>query len=325
MKARSLASILIIVALGLAAPISVAQEGARPNATVAIEVDPLKATVGQRISVNLMVTLGAGAAFDPPVLASEIGPFSVMAGKWGDPVAYEDGMRWTWTGAISAYRTGDLELPEIQLTVTDPSGSQSLATQPVGITIGSVLENGDPELADLKPPSSVPPDFTALRAATVALAVLLLASLLAWWLHRRYAARLQAALVPDDPFHRTAPDVWVYAELQKLLEQRFPERGEIVRFYRELAQILKSYLSGRYRVDLLEQTSYEVPDILRQAGAPDSPVEDTSRVLDCCDQVKFARVEPGPDEWKSVVEDVYRIVDRTKTVGTAARANVEAV
>jgi len=319
-----LAALLFVLALGaVPAP---AQDEQTSEATVSIEVDPREATVGQHLAVNLVVTLGPDFEFEPPILASEIGPFSVLSGSWSPSVAFEAGSRRTWSGVLSAYRTGELELPAIRLTVSDESGNRTLSTEPVSVTIGSVLvEDADAEIADLKPPASVPPDFSAVRAAIVVLAVLLLAALLAWWLHRRYAARLQAAHVPDDPFHRIAPDVWVYSELQKLLEDRFPERGEIDRFYRELARILKAYLSGRYRVDLLEQTSFEVPESLRQAGAEEPPIEETSQVLGRCDQVKFARIQPGPDDWKSVVEDVYRIVDRTKTVGASDRPNAEAV
>jgi hypothetical protein len=120
--------------------------------------------------------------------------------------------------------------------------------------------------------------------------------------------------VPTDPFHRVAPHVWVYGELQKLIERRLPEEGRVEEFYAELSRILKRYLSGRYRVELLEQTTEELPAALRQAGAPVSSIQDAEDVLREADLVKFARETPGASQWKAGIDRVYRIVDRTKPV-----------
>ena len=97
-------------------------------------------------------------------------------------------------------------------------------------------------------------------------------------------------------------------------ESSAPERGEIDRFYSELSRILKRYLGGRYRLDLMEHTTAEVPPLLEQAGAPAAAIETTEGCLRICDEIKFARGSAGPPEWKAGVESVYRVVDTTKPV-----------
>jgi len=88
-------------------------------------------------------------------------------------------------------------------------------------------------------------------------------------------------------------------------------------FYGELAWILKRYAGGRYRLDLLEKTTAEVPDLLRQAGAPERAVQKICGLLLRCDEVKFARSKPGPEARRAAVDAVYDIVDATKPAEVA--------
>lgn len=286
---------------------------------IEMSVEPLEATVGELVTATLAVTVASDARFEPPLLGPTLGPFSVADGTWSGPEPVDDGQRWTWSGRLSAFRTGEQEVPPVTLAVQRGDATVTMSSEPLTITIKSVLapeelENADAELADLKPPASLTPDYGPLWAAIGVLLLLLVLSLIAWWLHRRYAAALAAAEVPSDPFHRVPPHVWVYGELQKLIERRLPEEGRVEEFYSELSRILKRYLSGRYRVDLLEQTTEELPATLRQAGAPETSIHDTQDVLGEADLVKFARETPGASQWKAGVDRVYRIVDRTKPV-----------
>jgi hypothetical protein len=156
------------------------------------------------------------------------------------------------------------------------------------------------------------PDYGALWTAGGILLALFAASALLWWLHRRYATRLAAVPAPDDPFHRTPPHEWVYAELQKLLDQRLNEPEHLVVFFAEIARILKQYLEGRFRVELMESTTREVPARLRQAGAGEGTSEEVRQLLERCDLVKFAAAPADSDDRRAAIEAVYRIVDATK-------------
>jgi hypothetical protein len=83
---------------------------------------------------------------------------------------------------------------------------------------------------------------------------------------------------------------------------------------------LKRYLTGRYRVELMECTSAEVPAELRRAGASEAAIEEVRRLLADCDGVKFARHLPASNAWRDAVERVYGIVDTTKPAEIAKGA-----
>jgi len=291
-----------------------------------LEVEPTEANVGDRLRATLTVDLPAAMTLESRTVGPGLGGFSVFSGEWDGPLETEQGSRFVWSGKISAFETGELEIPPIRIELSGPDGATSVSSEAVSIEIVSVLDGHDPEdeeadLADLKPPASVAPNFRPLTIALIILGVLLAAALVLWWLHRRYAARLAAVAPPEDPFHRMPPHEWVYEELRLLLERRIPEQGQVDLFYSELSRILKRYLGGRFRIDLMEHTTDEIAPLLDQVGARERPVGIVIRVLGECDRVKFARERPGADAWRAVVEAVYEIVDETKPVDTPNESN----
>ena len=256
---------------------------------------------------------------DVAPLPVEWGSAQVLSGGW-EPQAAGASTR-VWSGAIAIYQLGKVTVPPVAVPVTKGGAQESVATEPVSVLIEETLpaaKTGDkpPDLMDLKPPASIPPDFGPLKVALIALAGLLAAAGVAWWLWRRYAAKLGAVAAPVDPFRKLPPHVWVYEELEKLLARRLAEEGRIGLFYDELTRIVKQYLEGRFRVDLLERTTSEVPGALLRSGAPADAGVLARALLESGDRVKFARVDAGPSECRAAVEEAYRLVDLTKPAET---------
>jgi hypothetical protein len=286
-------------------------------ATARLVVDPTKAHIGDALKARVTVTLEPGEVVDASPLAPEWGPAQVISGGW-EPAATGATTR-VWTGTIAVYELGPATVPPIDVTVTKNGAPATVATDPVGLEIEGTLpaaKTGEkpPDLVDLKAPASIPPDYGPLKSALVALAALLAAAGVAWWLWRRYAAKLAAVRAPIDPFRKLPPHVWVYEELEKLLARRLAEDGRIGLFYDELTRIVKQYLEGRFRVDLLERTTSEVQGALQHAGAPVEAGALARALLESGDRVKFARVAAGPADCRAAVEEAYRLVDVTKPV-----------
>ncbi len=307
----------LVLAVGVQLTLAVPSEDADPALRVRVAVQPIEATVGDHINVRIEVALPRDARLAPPQLGPALGPFSVVAGSWDGPVVLDGEQRYTWNGTVISFRTGELELPPVRIAVQDVAGSEiEVVSEPVLVTIRSVLDpepfdDASLELADLKAPASMPPDYRPLVTAAGIVLLLLLGAALLWWLQQRYASRLAAVPAPEDPFHRTPPHEWFYSALQQLLDRRLAEDGKVALFFEELARIVKQYLGGRYRVEIMEQTTEEVPRRLRQAGA-ESSMDAIADLLARCDMVKFARAVPDDSGCRAAIEAAYRIVDTTR-------------
>jgi len=285
------------------------------SASAVLTVDPVKAHIGDAITARLTVTAEPDETVDVAPLALSWGPAQVLSGGWQPAVPGSTSR--VWSGTIAVYELGAITLPPLEVPVAKGGVTDSVATESVPLEIEGTLpaeKTGEkpPDLIDLKPPASIPADYGPLKRALAAFAALLAAAGAAWWLWRRYAAKLAAVSAPVDPFRKLPPHVWVYEELERLLARRLAEEGRTGLFYDELTRIVKQYLEGRYRVDLMERTTSEVPGALQYAGAPTEAGFLARALLESGDRVKFARVDAGPADCRLAVEEAYRLVDMTK-------------
>ena len=306
---RRLALVLFLAALARTAS----------AATATLSLTPAKAKLGDPLAVRLTVEPAAGESVDTSPLPSAWGEAQVIGGGW-EPAAAGSTAR-VWTGTLGVYKLGETTVPAVSVPILAGSERRSAETSPVTVTIEGTLPpqaTPPPEIADLKPPASIPADFSAVRAAAAAFLAMLVVALASWWIWRRYAARLAAVAAPADPFRKLPPHVWVYEELQRLLARRLAEEGRIGEFYDALTHIVKQYLEGRYRVDLLERTTSEVPAALKAAGASGDAGALARALLESGDRVKFARVEAQAADCRAAVEEAYRLVDMTKPVESPA-------
>ena len=70
------------------------------------------------------------------------------------------------------------------------------------------------------------------------------------------------------------------------------EKGQLKDHFVELSYILRSYLTTRYNVSLLEKTTYETTLILTRKGLEKETVDVIVRILSQSDMVKFAKSKP---------------------------------
>lgn len=280
-----------------------------PSASVTLAV-PFDATIEVSLPPGFRV---AGDAVGPI-----LGDVSVLDGRWEDAPSGEGASTRRWKGRLAAFRLGEVTIPPVRVGVLAPDGSASaVETEAVPLTVAGAIEATpeaaeSPEIADLKPAAVVPPDYGPLGRAVVALLALAAVAALAWWAGQRWAGRFAKVEVDSDPFHRIAPDAWAFDALRALLDRRLPEEGREDLFHEELARIVRRYLSGRYRVDLMERTTLEIGPALRQAGVDPEAAAETLALLERTDLAKFARARSGAEGCRQAVETAYGIVDRTR-------------
>ena len=70
------------------------------------------------------------------------------------------------------------------------------------------------------------------------------------------------------------------------------EKDELKRHFVELSYILRSYLTSRYSISLLDKTSYQTKILLTEKGLNKETVDVVARILSQSDMVKFAKSKP---------------------------------
>ena len=124
--------------------------------------------------------------------------------------------------------------------------------------------------------------------------------------------KLRAEPIVTDPFDRLSPHEWAFRELKTLLGSHWAEEVEYDRFYTRLSWILRRYLGGRFRVELMEHTTTEMLPLLRRAGAAGDWVEALAPLFSELDRVKYAAGSADPSRCRESVEESYRMIDASR-------------
>jgi len=162
-------------------------------ASARLELATKTAKLGDPIPVRLSVDPAGDGAVDLSALFTEWGPAQVLAGGW-EPAQAGSAVR-VWAGTIAVYQLGKATIPEMRVAVGNAGALAT--TEPVEITIEGTVAPADPkgrELADLKPPASVPADWRPLKAALWGFAVLLVGAG-----NPRYAERFAHCVADGHP------------------------------------------------------------------------------------------------------------------------------
>lgn len=99
--------------------------------------------------------------------------------------------------------------------------------------------------------------------------------------------------------------------IDALEKERLWEKDKLKEHYIELSYILRSYLSARYELNLLENTTFSAQQLLKQKGLHIETIDVIGLVLNQSDMVKFAQSEPEELVVLKVSQQVRQIIAET--------------
>ena len=292
----------MILALVLAAA---AQAEARPTAEVVSE--PVE--VGAVFEVEVVVEHPPRAEA-APVVEETLGDFRVLG---TEPLEADDpgGSRFR-VRLAALVLPGDHEIPGIPVGIRGPDGELSLIeATPTPVRVISSLppeaDDAEADIHDIRGPFrlSVPPRWG--RIGLVLLALAAVGAALFWWWRRR--RRREGPEVPLPP-----PAAEAEAALARLSASGLLEAGEVVRFYEQLAAIMKRYAGRRFSTAWSERTTDEIlADLgIRVSGDAAASLPLLAEVLGEADLAKFSERPFRPDAARSRLVEAGVFLDRTR-------------
>jgi hypothetical protein len=272
-------------------------------------VDSTHYLIGDAIPVHIRITHPASVAFQS-LFADTIGGFTVLA----RPAFHQEGET-TSVGdvVVARYDSGRAVLPPLTFFYSGPgdSGTRTVETNEIFLSIQTVPVDTSKEFKDLKPPIGIPLPWweVALYVGGALLLVTLGYLLYRWRKNRPVPMPGEAPSAPRRPAH-----VIAFEELASLKEKKLWQQGLIKQYYTEVTDIARRYLENRYQTMALERTTDEILDDLRRLRMPDELARKTESLLRRADLVKFAKHQPVVMEHEESLQAVYDFVERTKIV-----------
>jgi len=300
-RARRPRSLAVLVVAALAVP-----GHAWGQSTASVQVDSTRMTVGDRITMTVTVEHAPGAVVTWPD-SLDLAPFEVLEAR--TPAPTSEGVETSRTSTaftLTAFELGMLEIPSFEIAVrAADGGEETVSTSPFAVEVVSVGMDESGDIRDIRAPLGIP--LSPFRLALLVLLPLLLAALL-FVVARRLRARRDDSPRPAlGPLPRPPHEVALEA-LSALAGSGLLERGDVKGFHIEASDILRTYVEARFRVDALEMTTREVIDGLAAVGATPGFRDGLLAFLEQCDLVKFAKVRPGTDASRQLLELGRRLV-----------------
>jgi hypothetical protein len=305
-------------------PSAAPDAGARPAPTQAqlpeaapfaidLRVEPEEITLGQHVTVRLAVEHDTRDVYTLP--GFDPAPLTIPQGA--PPPAHvreelKGRARTTFTVVLTDLASLEPRIPDLTLRVTGPDGERALTVRGRPLKFKSLVESehqGAPDAAHHGPKPPVPVLvrsflWAGLLAAMVALAGLAYAA-------RRLLKRREEArkAVPVPVMHY---DDRALLDLARLRKERPWERGAGRAAIFQLSEILRTYLGSRLEFNALDLTSEELIAQLKQRRLMGLDLPGLAEEMSWQDLVKFAKVEPTPEECLRGIERAELMVRHTR-------------
>lgn len=108
------------------------------------------------------------------------------------------------------------------------------------------------------------------------------------------------------------PDEYALFALQKLRDKRLWQQGLVKEYYVELTDVLRLYVSQRFKIDAMEMLSSEIVDYLSKETTIAEDTPSLKELLTTADLVKFAKVLPLPNDNDRFLNVAFDFVNTTK-------------
>lgn len=173
------------------------------------------------------------------------------------------------------------------------------------------LKKSEAELPKILPPVelSFPKWFVGV---TVAVLMVILA--LGVWLAIRHSRKKRARLLatPAPALPPEPEDNLALKALERLERKELWKKRQFKEHYFGVSDILKEFFDRRYRVEILEATTREMIQLLRQAGMPESTLNEVERLYFDLDLIKFTDTVPKENAPREVLSLARALIQRTR-------------
>jgi hypothetical protein len=278
---------------------------AQPAAGIlSTSVEPAKARVGDVVTLTVRIAHPPEAEILAPAMTTSAWDLRDVSLTLIEPGLTQADIE------LAPFALGEeVFLPPFEFLSRTEDGVESVSLEPLSIAVESVLEEGETELADLKPPAELAFELPWGTWAALAAAAVLL-GLLLWYLVRR--SRRGYGAVPQEA-HEPPYEEAVHA-LERLERERLLERGQLKAYYDRLSFILRRYLERQFAAPVLERTTQETHQLLRFHLSLRDYAGEVHDALTRADMVKFAKGTASLQEGEKILHHVRDIIQRSRPV-----------
>lgn len=286
-------------------------EASRGPIDVIATLSPANPIAGEHITLLVQITAAAHVDVSVPLITPTdgvLGAFTVLDNVSTADLPLPDGGRtFGQRFTLDTFETGALTIPPMSVHFTDHRGDMELsgdiAVPSMDIQVQSALAEGETELRAMHalhdlPASPMSPWWWLLAPGLLALVIA------GFTFARRGAVQTAVPLTAAERARR---------DLHQLETDDLLERGEHETYFARVADIVRTYLEGRFDLHAPRATTREfLLEAERNSALATGHRAALGQLLQLADLVKFARHEPLADAGLTALHTARTFVDDTE-------------
>ncbi len=268
-------------------------------------------TVGDWIPIDLFVSSATNNKVVFPNLNDSISPSIEIANYTSiDTIKKSGQYEYHQLINLIVFDTGQIMLPQFQFLVNNSGQQDTIISEAILIHVAGMKIDTTKDIKPIKEPLKIPYTFQEILPYLLGAIILLLLGVLIFW----YLSNHRKKQTPIDEKYLLPPHVWAIKELDKLMEEKLWQRGEVKSYYSKLTDIARTYIELRYKIPTMEKTTDELMDSLHRGIIKQVFKKDLNDLLVTSDFVKFAKAQPDFIENEEAVKVVKDFIDKTKQI-----------
>lgn len=284
---------------------------ASAEVTAVADVSQRLVSVGTLFQVMVTVATDSGQSIERPAWP-QIDGLTLLNPNMGQShsiniINRQSQAEYTWYAEYRADEEGTFEISPIRISVRNSSGIiEEITANPVSV---EVFLDAPKPASDIRPSPAFPWQKLLITISLIAA----IAGLLAYW----YRIRNRALQAPPVPVAVTktdtrTPEQLAISEIESLPLPDFYNILKIREYYHEVDRILREYLKQRYEVETAEATTLELRNALKSRNRADQRIEGVFGLLNDCNWVKYAKLEPSPSDIRDIHPRVREVLTGTR-------------
>jgi hypothetical protein len=287
--------------------------GVWAQASVSIQTDKQEIVLGDYVHVILTYTqLPLNATLVLPDIAGELSKeIQLVALSSIDTINDNNTLTITEKFIVSGYKDGDFQIPSFTLKYQYNGQWNTLVSESKALKVNTVAVDTTQDIKDINDIIQVEKPNEILHLIILGVLVMYLIFGLWYFFKNKSKEELAPKAKPLQHISLNLYDKYLHA-VQQLASREYVSHNEFKPFYTELSEILRSYLSERYHIPALEQTTQEILKATKHMSGAKKQRPHIKEVLGYADLIKFAKANATSEIAQQHIALVIQILKETR-------------
>ncbi|OGS45097.1 MAG: hypothetical protein A2539_05870 [Elusimicrobia bacterium RIFOXYD2_FULL_34_15] len=285
----------------------------KPAVVVKSSVDNSKITIGDKVNYKVIIDYDSNIQVELPDIAASLSAFEIKDYKILKPKKKRGRIILENNYLITTFTTGEYVISSTTVKYFENDESKEAITAELKIYVESIKASDadKDDIRDIKFPLHIPHSIL-FYFLLFSLPLLMVIFFLGYHYYKN--REIKGFFTKQEP-SKTADEI-ALEQLEKLKNMNLIEEGKIKEYYIILSEIIRRYMEGRYKIEVLDRTTGELYWEMKNAKIDKKVVSQVKEFLEDCDLVKFAKYVPSSEIIEKDFDTAKNIIETTKEILT---------